>query len=333
MITLRNKLYESLLDDEEDLVNDDISVLLQDKSFEFYDDFEIRDEWGADVSDKIPIVNNNELIIQDRLEVNIGHKPLTSYIPNIKTLNAARVAIYDNEDSKSLCKNIKTNRLNMYSNGNIELKDINLNITNSNEDDTDIYITGSHYTGSPLAIFNNVNIKTPNICYIHNFGGFYLPEFHNSKVNCKELHLEVSNSRLDKKKSVLNDIDSYIDTNYSINITDLKTGETKQKSKLNIKTVKTIVRNLANQLDANVTKFKDGTKITDIFKNIPDNTTRICVKFDDFEIIFKKDTNLEGIFKIKEYLIPLSDGWFMYLNSRRPINAKYRRKTNWGDDL
>lgn len=100
-----------------------------------------------------------------------------------------------------------------------------------------------------------------------------------------------------------------------------------------MKTVKTLVRNLANQLDANVTKFKDGTKITDIFKNIPDNTARICIKFDDFEIIFKKDANLEGIFKIKEYLIPLSDGWFMYLNSRRPINVKYRRKTNWGDDL
>ena len=31
MITLRNKLYESLLDDEEDLVNNDIPVLLQDK--------------------------------------------------------------------------------------------------------------------------------------------------------------------------------------------------------------------------------------------------------------------------------------------------------------
>lgn len=325
MITLRNKLYESLLDDEDELINNDISVLLSDKSFEFYDDFEILDEWGDDVNDKIPIVNKNELIVQDRLEVNIGHKPLTSYIPNIKTLKASRVTIYDNEDAKSLCKNINTDRLNIYSNGNIELKDINLNITNKDNKNSDIYISGSNYTGSPLAIFNNVNIKTSNNCIIYTFGGFYLPKFYNSNIKCKEFQLCLSNPRLDKKDSLLNDIDAYIDMNYTINVTDLKTGETKQKNKLNIKNIKILARNLANKLDSNITKFKDNTKITDIFKDIPNNISLIYIVFDDFEIIFKKDEKLENKYEIKEFIAPLSDGWFMHINCKRPINTKYRR--------
>lgn len=324
MITLRNKLYESLLDDEEELVNDDISVLLQDKSSEFYKDFEIYDKWGRD-TDEIPIVIKNEIIIQNRLEVNINHKPLSIYIPNIKTLKTSFITIYDSEDSETLCKNIKTNRLNIYSNRDIELKNINLNITNSNEDDTDIYIAGSSYTGNPLTIFNNVNIKTSNKCIIYTFGGFYLPKFYNSKVSCKELHLNLSNPRLDKKNSLLNDIDAHIDMNHAINITDLKTGEINQKNKLSIKNIRPILRNLIYKIDDNITKFKDGTKITDIFKDIPNNTSRIYIEFDSIEIIFKKDTNLEGIFEIKEHLVPLSDGWFMYLNCRRPVNTKYRR--------
>ena len=327
MITLRKKLYESLLDDEGDLINNDISVLLQDESFEFYDYFEIQDKWGddIDVNDNPPIVNKDELIIQDRLEVNRDHNPLTSYIPNIKTLKASRVTIYDNEDSKSLCKNIITDRLNIYSDGNIELKDINLNITNKDNKNSDIYISGNHATGAPVAIFNNVNIKTSNNCTIYTFIGFYLPKFYNSNVKCKDLKLCLSNPRLDEKDSLLNDIDAYIDMNYTINVTDLKTGETKQKNKLNIKNIKTLARNLANKLDSNITKFKDNTKITDIFKDIPNNISLIDIEFDDFEIIFKKDEKPENKYEIKEFIAPLSDGWFMHINYKRPINANYRR--------
>lgn len=271
MITLRNKLYESLLDDEDELTDkgDDI-VTLNDKNNTFYKHFISLDDWYNKM-DEIPVVNKNKIIFKEKVVISEDHNPLSSYISNIDTIEAQRILLVlkdgEVESNKTLCKNLKANQVNFHADDTSTVKNININLNKLDTGfryDTSIairgkgengwYHSGSNFSNPPI-IFENVNIKTPGKCEI-DVNGLYLPKFINTKISCKYLSFSLSGIYMDKHKSVLNDIDKYLDMNYVLKFKDLKSGEDVEKNKMNLKRIGVIAGNFANKLSQPIAKFK-----------------------------------------------------------------------------
>ena len=338
MITLRNKLYESLLDDEEELINTgDEDTILNDKNNQFYNFFKSRGSFGQYVDD-IPTIKSDKLIYPDTVLIIGDNQPIKYYLPNIKTIRASRVQIDSNNEEISkhtLCHNIEAKLVDIYIMHTNIIKDISINLLDDkNQADQDYILSGISIKNGNSAnkflsnyktiTFNNVKLKSKNKCII-SISYANIPKFVNCEFNCKELHISLMTKDVLSDVNIAKSIDQHLDMDYSFDVLNMKSKEIETKNKMKLKSLRMLVGNLIYKPQQSIGRFKPNTKITDIFEDIPQNVSEISISdHNDTRILFSKSPQPHNSFKINEYVIPLSDGWYMELWRSRAINTKYR---------
>lgn len=318
MITLRNKLYESLLDDEDEIIDNDLGIvqtILKDLTNDFYKEYNnkkiIKDE--AHLENDVVVFDES---IKLNCENNKNHKSVPEYLPGINSIKVnGDFQINPHYNLKTLddnyiCKNLSAEKFIFNLRNTYEFKNINLNITDKHVGGTNrISILDSISRES--IYFENINI-TANLPWMFIFMDTdNLPTFKNVHITgCKNVILKIYCLDLgDKDNDITNKINSILDLKYKSEIFDNKKSELiYRKSDL-----KSILATLNNDkryiVKSELFKINNHAKMSDIINNIPKNINSISIYNNNCCITFERDP--DNIIKQRLPLISnlLSDGW------------------------
>lgn len=320
MITLRNKLYESLLDDEDEIINDDkglAQTVLNDLTSDFYKEYSNK----KIVKDKA-YLENDVVIFNDSIKLNCenneNHKSIPEYLFGINSikvngdfqvnpLRGLKVL-----DEKYICKNISAEKIIFDLRGTYEFKNININITDKHVDGTN-RISILDPIGRESIHFENININAELPWMFIYMNTENLPQFKNVYINgCKNTILKIYSINLgDKNNSITDKINSLLDLGYKSEIFDNKKSEIIYK-KSDIKSAMAIINNDRRyDIKSCLFKAKRNAKLSDIISNIPKNINSISIYNNNCNITFERDP--DNIIKQRLPLISdlLSDGWSM----------------------
>lgn len=318
-MNLQKYLYESLLDDEDELIksNDDElynkSILgdLSSDLYKDYNDYKIVKEPAT--------VDGNTIIFPRDVKLNGDHYPdhksISYYVPGIDTmivkgtLTIHPVRNIDIIDNNYICKNIEAESIYFDLRRIKEINDINISINSPNMPGINNIRIYSIINGVK---FKNIHINTklPKInIWIETRK---LPEFKNVTSNCDKIHLKVYNVDLtDNENELMSSINSLFDPKYKINVFDRNKSILINK-KCNLKNIQAIINNPKKYtIESNLIGLKSGIKITDALGDIPKNIYRYDILNNNILISFEKGGDI-----IKNSSQKLSDEWVMKIMKR-----------------
>ncbi len=324
MITLRKYLYESLLDDEDDLVQDDSAIVydtINNPMSMFYKEYNnksiVKDP--ATIKDGHTVYFPHDLIFT--ADSSIKHRSIEDYLPGIDSVEVKREFKITPErgvkslDGKYISPNITTEHLTISLLDTYLIKDINIKLSknywvsgvNSNK------ISINNLISREPTVLQNVTIddsEQSGMCGIE-FIASKFPKFKNVKFIGSGLFIKVYDVNLaDKGNEIGNYINSLLDTNYKIPVEDVGKGTLYRKCDL--KTIQAILNNGRRyKVIDKLFKLKSDMKMSDIFPDIPKGTICVLLRSNKVRIFFERDK--EGLIsqRLSNYSAPLKDGWNM----------------------
>lgn len=316
MITLRNKLYESLLDDEEELIADDSAIIINDLTSDFYKDYHNR-RFVKDIAK----IKDGAVQFTDELFLNYegkpDHKSISYYLPGINTLKTdGKLHIIPLRgmkvfDDKYICKNMSAESFYFDLRGVERIENINLFVDDEYSSRPRYKVT-FYDPMDKLSLLKNIKIDTNQPWLLVNFQTSKMPKFDNVTFNGKTTRLKIYDINLtDKNDEITKIINSVLDLTYKSQIMDAKKNELIER-KSDLKTIQAIIHNSKRyDLKSELFKLKPNTKIKDIFGQLPNGIEFISISNNICEIVFEYDP--QGIIKqrLNDISQPLSDGWSM----------------------
>lgn len=320
MITLRNKLYESLLDDEDEIINDDKGIaqtILNDLTSDFYKEYDNK----RIVKDKA-YLENNTVIFNDSIKLsctsNNNHKSIPEYLPGVNSIKVNGAFLInplrglDILDDKYICKNLSADRIVFDLRGTHKIKNINISIT-------DKHVGGNNHVnildpiGRESLHLENININANLPWMIIYMDTDNMPQFKNVNINgCKQTYLKIYSLGLGEKGyDITEKINSLLDIKYKSEIYDNKKLETVSK-KSDIKSMQAIINNSKRyKIMSDLFRVKPGANLSSLFGNIPKNITSINISNNICSVVFERDP--DNLIKQRLPFISniLSDGWSM----------------------
>lgn len=320
MISLRNKLHESLLDDEDVLLSDDSGIImdiLDNLTSDFYKEYNNK----RMVRDKAHL-ENDTVVFDDSIKVNCennnNHKSIPEYllgINSIKVNGALQINPLrglDTFDDKYICKNLSAERFIFDLRDTHKFKNININITDKHVDSTNRISILDPISRTNL-YFENINISA-NLPWMFIFMDTdKLPQFKNVSIDgCKQIYLKIYSLELGEKGYDITDkLNSLLDLKYKCEVFDNKKSEIVTR-KSDIKSILATTNNHKRYIvKSELFKLNPNAKLSDIISDIPKGIHSINIFNNNCCIVFERDP--DNLIKQRLPLISnlLKDGWSM----------------------
>lgn len=326
-MNLQKYLYESLLDDEDDLVNKgDNNVLLQNIDPQFFSDYSINPVNALIKPEYYEVIDDHILEIDKSKSLYIGWgkslniTPINEYLPGvdtIKTNHFMNICINDkfkSFDENVICKNLKAHVFELSIHPGVTTIE-NLNFTQIKSGSTLLPVFLKIFKRNQETLeLKNLTIESfnsePIIILLETDN---LPIFKNVKIKSKDCTLKINMDTNAGESNISKFMDEIIDTSYKFGVYNIK------KNALDIKksTFKNILAanknkniNTIHSESSELFKLKPGVNVDKLFKNLPDQISKINIFVNEYSmLIFEKDP--QGI--IKQRMPKISqqtdDGW------------------------
>ena len=330
MITLRSRLYESLLDDEEDLVKDDTSILLNGPDSLVQKTYLSKPHtWMKSNSD--PKLEKNTLVYPcDVLIKNNSNSNLKKLI-GVDKIDAETIYLDDkmvNYDGNEYCKKFSIDDISI--NANVKsISNVDFKFKNKSRDyDYRNIFMGANLNDMTRFSFSNVTFTGKRILIISRRNKF--PEFKNVTFKIKsgaEIEYDPSGFGYDKNNSFTKEFNSCLDPAYQCKVFDHSTGQYINRPN-NIKAIIATLKDLKYEVESDVMKFKPGTTIHDIFgTTVPDEFEVIWIPGWMFDLYFyKPGYDINSRMRVRHEFAKLNDRWLVAIDVHRVQNRKYISK-------
>ena len=331
MITLRNKLYESLLDDEEDLVKDDTSILLNGPNSLVQKTYLSQPHAWQKINsaNSDPKLEKNTLVYPYNILIKNNPNSNLKKLIGVDKIDAKTIYLDDNMveyDGNKYCKEFSIDDISINANvKSISNVDFKFKTKSENYNPRNIFI-GADLNDMSRFRFSNVTFSGDHILIISRRNKF--PEFKNVTFKSKYdniIYFDSHNFGY-KNDGYTKEFNSLLDPKFKHKVFDHSINQYVDRPN-NIKSISSTLKDLKFEILGDVIKFNQNTTIHDIMGTaVPDEIDCICITGYSFNLYFYK-TNFDITTRLRQRqrhaIAKLDSKWVIAIDADKVQNRKY----------